>query len=43
MQRRKQQSGRVKLESKVYKEYTKNKGASPQDNLKQASPKSETN
>ena len=41
MQRGKQQSGHVKLESRVYKEYAKNRGASPQDNLKQASSKLE--
>ena len=41
MRKRKQQSGRVKPESRVYKEYTKNSGISPQDNPKRAGPKSE--
>ena len=39
MWRREQQSGRVKSEGGVYKEYTKNKGVSPQDNLRRAGPK----
>ena len=38
MRRRKQQSGRIKPKSGIYKEYPQNKGISPQDNPRGISP-----